>query len=72
MRANFFDSADEAFSFNVVHISIVTRNNIVWKLARGYCLCYYKTFSLVPNSTGCTKSIFIEECSTLSVLLKIK
>ena len=35
--------------------SIVTRNNIVWKLARGYCLCYCKTFSLVPDSTECTK-----------------
>ena len=34
---------------------IVTRNNIVWKLAHGYYLCYCKTFSLVPNSTECTK-----------------
>ena len=30
--------------------------NIVWKLARGYCLCYCKTFSLVPDSTECTKN----------------
>ena len=35
--------------------TIVTRNNIVWKLARGYFLCYCKTFSLVPDSTDCTK-----------------
>ena len=32
------------------------RNNIVWKLTRGYCLCYCKTFSLVPDSTECTKN----------------
>ena len=51
---------------------IVTRNNIVWKLAHGYCLCYCKTFSLVPDSTECTKKIFTEECSTLFVPLKIK
>ena len=38
--------------------NIVTRNNIVWKLARGYCLCYCKTFSLVPDSTECT--IFLQ------------
>ena len=30
--------------------TIVTRNNIVWKLAHGYGLCYCKTFSLVPDS----------------------
>ena len=35
--------------------NIVTRNNIVWKLARSYCLCYCKIFSLVPDSTECTK-----------------
>ena len=34
---------------------IVTRNNIVWKLARGNCLCDCQTFSLVPDSTECTK-----------------
>ena len=27
----------------IVHI-IATRNNIVWKLARDYCLCYCKIF----------------------------
>ena len=27
---------------------------IVWKLARGYCLCYCKTFTLMPDSTECT------------------
>ena len=41
-------------------VSIVTRNSIVWKLARGYCLCYCKTFSPVPDSTECTK-IFVTE-----------
>ena len=38
---------------------IVTRNNIVWKLARGYCLCYCKTFSLVPGST----KNFLRKCA---------
>ena len=52
--------------------SIVTRNNIVWKLARGYCLCYGKTFSLVPDSTECSKKFFTEEYSTLFVPTKIK
>ena len=41
---------------------IVTRKNIVWKLARGYCLCYCKTFSLVPDSTECTK-ILLPKCA---------
>ena len=40
------------------YTSIVTRNNIVWKLARGYCLCYCKTFSLVPDSTECTNFFY--------------
>ena len=31
-------------------VIIVTRKNIVWKLACSYCLCYCKTFSLVPDS----------------------
>ena len=35
--------------------TMVTKNNIVWKIARGYCLCYCKTFSLVPDSTECIK-----------------
>ena len=39
----------------------------VWKFARGYCLCYCKTFLLVPDSTECTKKIFDEECSILFV-----
>ena len=34
-------------------VAIVTRNNIVRKLARDYCLCYCKTFSIVPDSTEC-------------------
>ena len=34
---------------------IVTRKNIIWKLVRGYCLCYCKTFLLVPDPTECTK-----------------
>ena len=33
----------------------VARNNIVWELARGDCLCYCQTFSLEPDSTECTK-----------------
>ena len=51
---------------------IVARNSIVRKLARGYCLCYCKTFSLVPDSTECTKFFFTEKCSTLFVPPKIK
>ena len=39
-----------------INCNIVTRNNIVWKLARSYCLCYCKTFSLVPDSTERTKN----------------
>ena len=52
--------------------NLVTRNNIVCKLARSYCLCYCKTFSLVPDSAECIK-VFTEECSsTLLVPPKIK
>ena len=56
----------------VQYLIIVTRNNIVWKLVRGYCLCYCKTFSLVPDSTECTKTFVTEKCSTLFVSPKIK
>ena len=35
-------------------LNIVTRNNITWKLASGFCLCYCKTFPLVPDSAVCT------------------
>ena len=55
---------------SVKHLLIVTRNNMVWKLARGYCLCYCKTFLLVPDSTECAKKNFTEKCSTLFVSLK--
>ena len=51
---------------------IVTRNNVVWRLACGYCVCYCKTFSLVLDSKECTKNYFTEECSTLFVPPKIK
>ena len=47
---------------SVISSNIITKNNIVWKLARGYCLCYCKTFSLVPDSTECTK-IFLPKCA---------
>ena len=40
---------------STARLIIVTRNNIVWKLARGSCLCYCQTFLLVPDSTECTK-----------------
>ena len=40
----------------------VTRNNIVWKLAHGYCLCYCKTFWLVPDFAECTK-FFLPKCA---------
>ena len=48
------------------------QNSIVWKLARGYCLCYFKTFLLVLDSTEYTKSFVTEMCSTLFVPPKIK
>ena len=51
---------------------IVTRNNIVWKLARDYCLCYCKIFLLVPDSTECTKIFVTKKCSTWFVSPKIK
>ena len=38
--------------------TIVTRNNLVWKLACDYYSCYCKTSSLVPDSTVCAK-IFV-------------
>ena len=44
-------------------LSIATRKNIVWKLARSYCLCYCKIFSLVPDPTGCTKKTFTKKWS---------
>ena len=43
------------FMDEILNLNIVTRNNIVWKLVRSYCLCYCKTFWLVPDSTECTK-----------------
>ena len=43
------------FMDEILNLNIVTRNNIVWKLVRGYCLCYCKSFWLVPDSTECTK-----------------
>ena len=51
-------------------MKIVTKNNIAWKLARGYCLYYCKTFSLVPDFTECTKIFVTEKCSTLLCHLK--
>ena len=43
-------------------VAIVTRNNIVWKLACGYYLCYCKTVTLVPDSTERTKK-FSPKCA---------
>ena len=72
----------------LMRLVIVTRNNIVWKLARGYCLCYCKIFSLVPDSTKCTKKIFVtiiscdygeiprkethSRCSLITVIFRFK
>ena len=44
----------------LIILTIVTRSNIVWKLPR--CFCFCKTFSLVPDSTECTK-IFLPKCA---------
>ena len=73
-KMNFFheDAAFESSSFEIIlNLAIVTRNNIVWKLARGYCLCFCKTFSLVPDSTECTKNFVTEKYSALFVSPKI-
>ena len=51
--------------YQINSLVVVTRNNIVWKLARGYCLCYCKTFLLVLDSTECTKIFVTEKCRTL-------
>ena len=59
-------------NMSVKHLLIVTRNNMVWKLACDYCLCYCKTFLIVPDSTECPKVFVTEECSTLFVPRKIK
>ena len=54
-----------------VNKTSVTRNDIFWKLARGYCLCFCKTFSLLPDSTECTKKFVTKKCSTLFPLPKV-
>ena len=61
-----------SFSKRYQCVTIVTRNNIFWKLVHGYCLCYCKTFSLVPDSSECTKIFLTEKWSTLFVTPKIK
>ena len=38
----------------------------------GYCLCYCKAFSLVPDPTKCTKIYVTEKSSTSFVSPKIK
>ena len=53
---------DQPYSISNILETIVTRNNIVWKLARGCCICYCKTFSLVPDSTECT-NYFLPKCA---------
>ena len=56
----------------VISLLIVTRNIIVWKIPRGYCLCYCKTFLLMLDSTECIKIFFVEVRSTVFVPPKIK
>ena len=50
--------------------TIVTRNKIVWRLAHGYCSCYWKTFSLVPDSAECT--IFFSPKSAVHYFYQLK
>ena len=45
-----------------IHESCSKRNNIVWKLACGYCLCYCENFSLVSDSTDGKKVQFLPWC----------
>ena len=54
----------KGISLYLFYLTIVTRNNIVWKHVCGYCLCYSKTFLLVLDSTECTKIFVTEKCST--------
>ena len=54
----------------LVYVNIVTRKNTVWKLARGCCLCYCKTFPLVPDSTECTKFFLPKSAVHYSYYLK--
>ena len=49
---------------------MVTRRNIVWKLARGYCLCYCMTFWLVPDPTECTQKNLPKSAVQYSYYLK--
>ena len=67
----FLDVYDSGGKFGTISVTsrtgiisaiIITRNNIVWKLACGYYLCYCKTFSLVPGSWEFTK-IFLPKCA---------
>ena len=53
-------------------LTIVTTKNIVWKLWRGYCLCYCKTFRWCQASLSAQKSYITEECSIAFVLIEIK
>ena len=39
-------------------MTIVRRNNIVWKLGRGYCLCYCKNFSVVKTPQSAQNLFF--------------
>ena len=39
----------------LVRKSIVIKKEIVWQFPNGYCLCYCKTFQLVPVFSGCAK-----------------
>ena len=59
---NFEQISHIVLLFPLLALNIVTRNKILWKIARGYCLCYCKTFLLERGSTECKKK-FLPKCA---------
>ena len=58
---------------SLINCIIIKRKYVVWKLARGYCLCYCKTFffvSVEPHRV--CKKVFTKKCSTLFLLPELK
>ena len=41
----------------LISVIIATRNNILWKLVSGYCLCYCKTFHQHQTPQSAQKSL---------------
>ena len=56
----------------IAYFKSIKKSSLVWKRASGYCLCYCKAFSLVSDSTECTKTFVTKRCRALFVSPKIK